>query len=165
VTLATELRPLTDADGEFLFQLYANTRDEELALVPWSAHQKEQFLRMQFHAQSVHYEKYFPSAQFDLIVCEGQPAGRLIVDRRPEEVHIIDIALAPAFRRQGIGTAYLKTLRQEAHDRGVPLRIFVECNNPARRLYERLGFRQIGEQGIYLQMECVPPATGARPES
>jgi ribosomal protein S18 acetylase RimI-like enzyme len=159
VTPATQLRPITDDDRDFLFELYASTREQELAVTPWSAEEKAQFLRMQFHAQSVYYEKHFPSAQFDLILCGDQLAGRLIVDRQPEEVHIVDIALSPSFRGQGIGTAYLETLRREAHDRGVPVRIFVECNNPAQTLYQRLGFQRIGEQGIYWQMECAPPAT------
>lgn len=153
----TSLRPAGADDREFLFALYANTREEELSIVPWSPEQKEEFLRMQFHAQGVHYESHFPCASFDVITAGEERAGRLIVDRRPAEIHIIDIALMPEYRGRGIGSAYLNQLANEAHGRGVPLRIFVEFNNPAQRLYERLGFVCIAEHGAYRHMELAPP--------
>lgn len=152
------LRPAGADDREFLFALYASTREEELSIVQWSPEQKEQFLRMQFHAQTVHYESHFPAASFDVIMAGDQRAGRLIVDRRPDEIHIIDIALIPAYRGQGIGSSYLNELANEAHSRGVPLRIFVEVDNPAQRLYERIGFVCIADHGAYRHMELAPSA-------
>jgi ribosomal protein S18 acetylase RimI-like enzyme len=154
----TALRPAGPDDEEFLFALYASTREEELSLVPWSPEEKRQFLRMQFHAQTAHYKSHSPAASFDVIVAGDERAGRLIVDRRPGEIHIVDIALMPEFRGRGIGSSYLKELAGEAHGRGVPLRIFVEFDNPAQRLYERLGFVCVAEHGAHRHMELSPPA-------
>ena len=135
------------------YRVYASTRYEELAPLPWTAEQVEAFLQMQFRAQSLHYHTYNPDAAFDVILCGGAPAGRLYVDRRPDEIHIVDIALLPAFRRLGIGSRLLAGLLAEARDAGLPVRIHVEAKNPARNLYQRLGFVPTGMTGVYDLME------------
>lgn len=150
------LRPVAPEDAEFLYRVYASTRYEELAPLNWPADQVEAFLRMQFRAQDTHYRAHFPSAAFDVIVVGGEPAGRLYVDRRADELHIIDIALLPAFRRLGIGTQLLTALLAEAGAAGVPVRIHVEVNNPAQTLYRRLGFVPVGTTGVYALMEWRP---------
>jgi ribosomal protein S18 acetylase RimI-like enzyme len=147
------LRPITPDDEAFLLHVYANTREEELASVPWSAAEKEAFLAMQFNAQHRSYQENYPQASFQLILRDDRPIGRLYVDRRPDEICIVDIALLPSYRRQGIGSRLLKDLAAEADQAGKPLRIYVEKFNPALRLYERLGFAQIGDTGVYYQME------------
>ena len=66
---------------------------------------------------------------------------------------IVDISLQPEFCNRGIGTTLLRELQSEAAAAGKPLRIHVERFNPALRLYERLGFRQIEDKGVYLFLE------------
>lgn len=147
------LRPIVDADHETLFRCYASTRVEELSVVDWSEADKEQFLRMQFHAQSVHYGKHYPKAEFQLILADDEPAGRLYVDRWPSEIRIVDITLLPRYRGQGIGSRLLQDLIRESIESGKPLSIHVEQFNPAMRLYERLGFEPVGEVGVYKLMK------------
>ena len=147
------LRPLREDDLPFIYRVYASTREEELSVVPWSEEQKEDFLRMQFEAQHAYYQEQFPGASFDLILVDGQQVGRLYVDRRRDEIRIIDIALLPERRGAGTGTALLQELLQEAVDAGKPVRIHVESNNPAMALYERLGFKMIEDLGVYHLME------------
>ena len=150
---AFQLRPVVEGDRETLYRIYASTRTEELSMVPWNADEKEQFLRMQFHAQTVHYDKNYPQAQFQMILMDDQVAGRLYVDRVGKLIQIIDIALFPEFRGQGIGTAILKDLIAESAQSQMPLQIHVEKNNPAKRLYKRLGFVEVGDAGVYDLME------------
>ncbi|HEX4607327.1 MAG TPA: N-acetyltransferase [Urbifossiella sp.] len=150
---AVALRPAGPADAEFLYRVFASTRAEELAPLGWPPEQVEAFLRMQFRAQDTDYHANCPDAAFDVILCGGEPAGRLYVDHRPGEVRIVDIALLPAFRRAGVGTFLLTQLLAEAAAAGRSVTIHVEAFNPARRLYERLGFIQTGSTGIYHLME------------
>ena len=82
--------------------------------------------------------------------------GELALDRRPDEFRIIDIALLAEARRQGIGSHLLREILAEAGRAGLPVRIHVEQNNPALGLYHRLGFRQIGDEGVYYLMEWSP---------
>jgi len=148
-----QLRPIRDGDRLFLAQLYASTRADELAILPWSEEQKAAFVAQQFEAQDAHYRAHYSGAAFDVIEVDGEPAGRLYVHRGPREIRIVDIALTPAFRGRGIATRLLRALTAEADDGACTLSIHVEMNNPARRLYERLGFRAAGEHGPYVRME------------
>ena len=152
----TTLRPVTEADRELLYRIYASTRTAELAQVPWDDAQKEAFLRFQFEAQRQYYDQQFPNAAFDVIELGGEPIGRLYVDRRDAEIRLIDIALLPSSRGQGLGGAILADLLAEGRRQGLLVRIHVEQDNPAMRLYRRLGFEKIEEQGVYWLMEWSP---------
>jgi GNAT superfamily N-acetyltransferase len=153
VAPAWSLRPIRPEDEELLYRVYASTRVEELRAVPWTEAEKAAFLRMQFEAQHRYYQENYTSSVFDVVVVDGEPAGRLYVARWPEEVRVIDVALLPAFRGRGVGTALLGSLMAEAAGKGLPLRIHVERGNPARSLYDRLGFRMIADRGVYLFLE------------
>ena len=140
-------------DGEFLYRLYAGTRAEEMALTPWSEAQKEAFLRSQFHRQYTHYHRYYPEADFDVVVQGAQPIGRLYVHRSSAEMRLMDIAILPQYRGRGLGTRLLTRLIEEAVSSGKPLTLHVERNNPAVRWYEKLGFQPVADAGPYLRME------------
>ena len=154
--MATTTRPITPEDRDLLYRVYASTRAEEMELVDWSDEQKEDFLRFQFDAQHQYYQSQFPRAAFDLLLVDGEPAGRLYVDRRPDEIRLIDIALLPERRGTGVGGAILERILAEAAAADKPVRIHVEHNNRALTLYHRLGFRKIEEQGVYYLMEWSP---------
>jgi ribosomal protein S18 acetylase RimI-like enzyme len=154
---AISFRPITEDDMEFLYRVYASTREAEMALLAWSDQEKEEFLRFQFNAQHTYYQQHFVRTRFDLILLDGQPIGRLYLDRRDDEVRIVDIALLPQYRGRGIGGQIMGDILQEAGWAGLPVRIHVEQNNPALRLYHRLGFKEIGDEGVYYLMEWQPP--------
>jgi len=147
------LRPQTPADDTFLFELYASTREGEVAALCWNAEQKRQFLRSQFELQTTHYRRHYEGALFDIIEVNGQAAGRLYVHRGPGEWRVMDIALLSRYRNRGAGTSLLCSLLADADRAGVPVTIHVEEYNKARRLYERLGFRMKEQQGMYLLLE------------
>jgi ribosomal protein S18 acetylase RimI-like enzyme len=153
---ACTLRPISSADLEFLHQVYASTREAELRQVDWSAEQKEAFTRMQFNAQHTYYSANYLNPSFQIVECEGVPAGRLYLDRRADEIRIVDITLLPQFRGQGLGTELLAQVLAEGQLRGLPVTIHVEVFNPALRLYERLGFRQVQDKGVYYFMRWLP---------
>ena len=147
------MRPASDADRDFLRRVYASTREEEMALTAWRRDEIESFLDMQFESQHSHYRKYFKDAEFLIIERDGDPIGRLYLDRREQEIRIIDIALLTSERRNGIGGALLREVLAEAASAAKSVRIHVERNNPALGLYRRLGFKEIEAEGIYYLME------------
>ncbi|MFI5120547.1 MAG: GNAT family N-acetyltransferase [Thermoanaerobaculia bacterium] len=158
----TALRPARPEDREFLFSVYASTRTEELAPVPWTAEQKSVFLKMQFDAQDADYNRNYAGADFSVIEVDGVPAGRLYVERQPAEIRLIDIAFLPAFRGRGLGTGLLRDLLAEADAQGKRITLHVEVFNPARRLYEGLGFTAVSERSPYVFMERRPAVSAAR---
>ena len=156
------LRPITDDDLAFLRRLYASIRADELAVVDWTDEQKEAFVLQQFEAQHAWWQENYPGATFDLVLLDGEPVGRLYVDRWENEIRIVDVALLPEHRGSGLGTALLRRVFAEGDAAGKPVSIHVEMFNPARRLYERLGFEYAGERGVYLLM-VRQPAGGTIP--
>lgn len=147
-------RPFSEDDLPFIARVYASTRTEELAPVPWTAAQKTAFLDMQFRAQHAHYQTHYSDALWLVIERDGVAIGRIYLVHWPRELRLIDIAILPEFRGQGAGTAILADLFEEAA--GKPVTIHVEKNNPARTLYARLGFQPIGEHGVYDLLERRP---------
>ena len=150
------LRPAGSGDAELLYRIYASTREDELAVVPWEPAQKEAFLRMQFAAQDRYYHATFPAASYDLIVSGEEVLGRLYVDRGEAAWLVLDIALLPEHRGRGIGARLLTDVLAEAGAAAKPVQIHVERFNPAQRLYDRLGFRQVADEGVYLRLEWNP---------
>ena len=151
-----KLQPVQSSDEPFLFSVYVSTRAEEMALIRWDAAQQEAFLRMQFNAQRASYAMQFPNAEYSVITRGGEPIGRLIVDRSGGEILLIDIAFLPEFRGAGAGSELMQRLMAETSATQKPIRIHVEKFNRALRLYERLGFRIVGDSGLYLEMTWGP---------
>lgn len=153
---AITLRPIHAEDDAFLRRVYAGTRAAELAATGWDDAQQQAFLRMQFDAQHGYYQQEFADASYDVIEADGAAIGRLYVDRRADEIRIIDIALVPERRGAGIGGGLMRDLLAEVQRAGKPVRIHVERNNPALHLYERLAFVRTGDTGVYYLMEWTP---------
>lgn len=154
--MTLSFRSITPDDLPFLSQIYASTRTEELAVVPWSNAEKTAFLQMQFEAQHTYYQQHYADADFLIILKDEASIGRLYLYRTPEEIRIVDIALLPAYRQQGLGSKLLEDILAEARQTQRRVRIHVERFNPALRLYQRLGFVEIGEHGVYYLMEWLP---------
>ena len=153
--LSVTLRPRSSSDDDFLRRVYASTREEELAQVPWSDGEREAFLRHQFDAQDRHYLEHYSGASFDVVERDGVPVGRLYVARWADEIRIMELALLPEQRGAGIGTQLVRAILDEAARSGKRTSVHVEQHNPARRLYERLGFVPVAERGVYLLLEVT----------
>lgn len=150
--MSITLRPVGPDDEAFLYELYASTRAAELAAYGWDTTQQAAFLQLQFRGQRAHYAEY-PNADEQIILDDGRSIGRLFVARLEKEIRLVDIALLPAWRGQGIGARLIEALLAEAARAGLPVRLHVEKFNPARQLYERLGFVLLGDAGAHYLME------------
>jgi ribosomal protein S18 acetylase RimI-like enzyme len=151
--MTISLRPFRADDQEFLYQLYASTRLHEIAGLGWPAPQQEMFLRMQFNAQYRSYEAAYGQAEHQIVEHDGKPVGRIMVLWEKDFTLLVDIALLAEYRGRAIGGDLLHDLIQRCTHAGVPLRLQVLKNNPALRLYQRLGFINTGEDQMYIQME------------
>jgi ribosomal protein S18 acetylase RimI-like enzyme len=161
VSHTLSLRPVTAADDAFLFQLYVSTR-QDIAALGLGEQQGGALLLVQWMTQRNSYRARFPHAEHQLILIDGRQVGRLWVAREPGEVRLVDLSLLPAHRGAGLGTSLLRSLQQEAALAGKPLRLSVARDNPARRLYERLGFTPTADSAAdpdapHLTLEWLAP--------
>lgn len=153
---AVRYRPVTPQDVPFLRYLYGTTREYEMSGVPWTEEQKAQFIDMQFAAQKAHYEDAYPDCEFLVIEHDGESIGRLYIDRGPKDIEVVDIALLPHYRARGLGRMLLQEILDEGQRVGKSVTIFVEHNNPARHLYDRLGFVHVDNNGVYHHLVWSP---------
>lgn len=149
-------RAATEDDLPFLLKVYAGTRAEEMARVPWGDDQKLAFLASQLDAQHTYYAQVFPSATREIVLVNDEPVGRFYVDRGNDEIHVIDIAMLPPYRNRSIGSNLLAEVLAEGARTGVKVTIYVEKLNPALRLYRRLGFEVTDEDDVYFLMAKEP---------
>lgn len=150
-------RPAGEADDAFLRRLYRLTRWEEFAPTGWPDEVKIGFLDQQFDFQQRHYRMAFPDAEYCVVLRHAEPIGRLTLDRSRPRLHLVEISLLPEWRGRGVGTTLLEAVQQEVRaGRHESVELQVVTTNPARRLYARLGFREIVAEeefpGLYVEM-------------
>src|SRR5690349_17023054 len=108
------LRRVTIDDEEFLLSVYKSTRADELSQVEWQEGQKEAFVKWQLELQRREYDARFPDAEYDVILIDDCPAGRIWNERDNAEIRLLDIALLPQFQNRGAGTLLLRRLIDES---------------------------------------------------
>jgi ribosomal protein S18 acetylase RimI-like enzyme len=121
------LRPVTPDDLPFLWTL------REAAMRP-------NYEPVEGWDEAVQRERAAESLVGRLVLVDGEPVGVLTVKDRGHELHLTWVAVLPSFQGRGLGTALVQLAQSEAAATGRPLSLHVQPDNPARRLYERLGF-------------------------
>ena len=147
------MRPAVPDDAAFLFALYADRRMPELAPLGWDAAQCAAFLEMQFRAQQESYGTEFADADHWIVLVDGEPAGRLLVARRPAAHVVVDIVVLARHRRRGIGTALMGEVQASAAKAGAPVNLHVAgWDTGVVGWYERLGFTGVSAVGPHVAM-------------
>lgn len=146
------LRPASSSDEAFLLALYTSTRRDEVAQTNWTEEQQRAFIEMQFNARRQHYDSYFPTADNRIITSSGKAIGRILVDRGESDMLLVDIALLPEHCNRGIGRRLIQDLIDEGDATGKAVRLNALKFSRAIRLYESLGFSEVGDDGLYVEM-------------
>ena len=149
------LRAAIPSDDDFLLEVFASTRSDELAEIADSA-RAQAFLRMQFTTQGRTYRAAYSSAENNIILLGEEPIGRMLVEKNGDKIALVDIAILPEHRNAGIGRALIQDLQREGHAAGKPVGLHVFKFSRAVGLYERLGFSTIGSDSAYLEMVWLP---------
>lgn len=148
-----ELKKIVGEDEPFLFEVYASTRKQEIDSWGWSSEQKELFLSLQWRAQQASYKQKFPNANHYVVLYENVYVGRCITEELLEYHHLIDLSILPSYQGKGIGTFIIKQLQKKAKNKDKPVILHVFHTNPARHLYERIGFQRIEADELYVKMQ------------
>jgi GNAT superfamily N-acetyltransferase len=153
------LRAAVEDDVAFLRALFEAARPDAVFIATWPETVRQRFLDQQFQFQTIHYARAHAEADRLLVLQDGQPIGRLILSCSAEDWCIVDISLMPLCRARGIGTLLLQAVQAAAvHARARAIYLTVDCRNPARRLYERLGFVTVDHAMPNIGMAWQTPA-------
>ena len=146
---AVACRPAVEADVAFLLDLRLRAMDahHRAAGIAQDRAENERRVRERYDCASI-------------VEVDGRPVGVLKVLREPREWRIMQVQLVPEVQRAGIGARLLGALVAQAEAAGVVLTLSVLKGNPARRLYERLGFGVVSEHenGYQMRAERLSPA-------
>ena len=146
------LRQALPDDEEFLLKVFESACERILPYLPLDAAGKQRFVRSQYDAMTSSRLQIFPDCSREIIEIGARPAGFLSLDRNGTRVRIVDITLLPEFRNMGIGGALLRRILAEADECRMAVDLRVERDNPAKRLYERIGFTMVADDGVYVTM-------------
>jgi ribosomal protein S18 acetylase RimI-like enzyme len=156
------LRPSVPQDRTFLYEVYFSQRAPEFAVLPFSEEQKRELVRMQFEAQLSSYSARFPDSRYEIVMLDGQPAGRIWVARQADEFRVVDVVILPHLQNAGIGTTLMQRLQAEAQQARLPIRATVSRTNPGSlRFHLRLGFKVVEEAPFDLYLEWTPMSKAA----
>lgn len=147
------LRPATDADYSYCYRLTQRNMGE-LFRRHWGGWNAAEF------------RKGFAAGNISMVIIAGKRAGFLSVVKEPTALYIDNIQLSSAWQSRGIGTALLKRLLAEHSEVSIRLTTFED--NPAKRLYERMGFVVLESKGMTIKMEKAPrqgDAEGVKPQA
>jgi ribosomal protein S18 acetylase RimI-like enzyme len=146
------LRAAVDAD---LTLTYAITRDAMLVYVErtWGVWDEAEQLDK--------HRRNFTPATHRIVVVGGQDVGLLAAEDEPHELWLVKLYLLEDARGRGLGSALVRRVIDEADRAGKGVRLRVLRSNPrAKALYERLGFRVVGEEPERFFMARPHAATG-----
>ena len=147
------LQAATEDDLPFLLSLRKATMTEHLARAGAPQDDAHHLTRIRYH---------FDDAQ--IVWLHGRPAGLFKTFRDPAGWRVVQIQIDPAFQGQGLGRRLLAGLLRQADDEGAPVTLSVLKGNPARRLYESLGFTPVEETALEIEMRYEPaPLPGGHP--
>jgi ribosomal protein S18 acetylase RimI-like enzyme len=144
-------RPAADSDYAWLWELKRLTMRTYVENMwgGWDDAAQEDFFRRNFVPATVR-----------VIVVEGQDVGLLHVEREADALFLANLQILPDFQNRGLGSAVVRHVIEEARATGLGVRLQVlKSNQPARRLYERLGFEITQEGGMHDQMRLSPMGT------
>lgn len=100
------------------------------------------------------FRKGFVVENISMVIIADKRAGYLSVMKEPTSIYIDNIQLSPPWQCQGIGTIILNRLLAK-HSR-VNIRLATFEDNPAKRLYEQMGFVVVERNGMTIKMEKMP---------
>ena len=142
----------SEQDEPFLLQLYELNRQQEVSLWGWSEEQIKPFMTMQYHMQQHYYAQQYAHSEYFIIMDRETPIGKFQFDKAGSDWTIVDIAILPEYHNRGIGTWMIKQFLFEASQQNKAVQLSVLNTNPARSLYERLGFQVFDSGEVYTRM-------------
>lgn len=141
------LRSATPEDSDELFRIHraSMTKYLEEAFDGWT----EDLARE-------NHERWMARGEAQVILVGDQVAGSLEVAAHDGELWILRMEVDPGFQRDGLGTAIVQQVQERAAVDSMRVVLDVFAHNPARRLYERLGFEAVDRRGPSIRMEWAP---------
>jgi len=111
--------------------------------------------------QEENFRRFYETRDMEILTVDGKPLGAITVKENEDHLYLRNIQITPAWQKRGIGSILVAEFVARAKARGFAARLQVLKVNPARTLYERLGFRVSNESETHFLMEHAEDAQAA----
>jgi len=155
------LRFADNNDHVIICALYSDMKAFDMSIIPESDDIRQKLLLTQFRARNFSFDTMYGREAQWIVERDGVAVGSLVVGELDGALRLAEIALVPEHRGGGLGTALIRAVQAAAVARHLPIRLQVHPLNPARHLYGRLGFAEVGVGMANLEMEWHPPFSDA----
>ena len=137
------LRNITENDYDFIYQVKKDAYKKyvEICFGSWEEKQQKEYFKK--------FIETYKEGAF-IITLEGRDIGFYNGCTTDNKYEIGNICIIPEYQNRGIGTDILKEVLSENQGKEIIIQYFKQ--NPVGRLYERLGFKLIGETQFHYQM-------------
>jgi len=130
-------RKATEADYNFLYGLHQQTfRLYVEQTWGWDEQQQAELFRQS--------RQDLDESHFEILCFEEEDIGCVAIEDKGDRLFLDYIAILPAYQGKGFGSQWIGDLLKKSASKGIPVQLNVLKVNPARKLYERLGFRVVG---------------------
>lgn len=142
-------RPITEADRDLVHEIFRAAMKENTVEAYGEWHEI---------AQRAEHDQHFGfiAEHGWIIVIEGHDAGFLAIKEYQDHIKLVALHIVPEFQEQGIGRTIIENLLADARQKSKPVRLEVLKTNPARRLYERLGFTVVDDSDEHVYVMSTP---------
>ena len=142
-----QLRTASPSDLDLLMKIgHEGIRPYVESLFGWDSEEQERRFREDFHPE-----------QISVVQFEGEDVGYLKVEDKGDHIFLAGIYLLKRVRSVGLGSSVMTDLISAAHNSGKSIRLQVLRTNPAQSLYQRLGFKIVGDSDSHIFMESSAP--------
>ena len=142
MSINIQFRQATDDDYDFLWRLHYDTLKPYVEKI-WSWDEQWQADR---------FRQTFDADRNQIIQLDEKDVGVVDAQTRSDDIFLANIQISPQFQRQGIGKAIIITILADANEKQIPVTLQVFKINPARHLYERLGFKIVETTATHYRM-------------
>ncbi|MBD2121193.1 N-acetyltransferase [Trichocoleus sp. FACHB-262] len=140
--MKVQFRQATEADFDFLNKMHAACLKEHVERIyPWNPDLFGETFNP--HLIRVILVNQIEVGMLQLLQCVG-------------ELYLGNLLILPKFQNRGIGTLILQSILDQGQASNLPVQLQVLKQNPAKRLYERLGFISVGETKTHYIMQYSP---------
>jgi ribosomal protein S18 acetylase RimI-like enzyme len=139
------VRPARRTDEPFLYSCYKRTMFEYI----------EETWGWDEGFQSAAFRQHLPWQRFRIIIVDGNSVGAACVLETPDSIVLEMMMIEPEFQRRRIGSDFVAKLLDRARSEGRGVELRVMKINPAKAMYQRLGFEVVGEDAGTYEMQAV----------
>jgi len=148
--------PVKAKHTEFLFKVFTQSRPDLALIDAVNDEEKATIIYQQFKMEEQQFIEMYPEGEFNIVMLNNLPIGRLYIHNGEKTDRILQIGLVEKYRSMGIGKKLVTRVTENALKKGKTVSLQVAWfNQGAYKFYEKLGFKVVENKGVSYEMHYI----------